>query len=71
MKCSSCKPTLLFWENICERVGALYITGEHGEPLQADLQHVEGFLGLVQADGLRALLLDVQLQVILQITANT
>lgn len=47
------------------------VTGEHCEPLQAYLDHVERFLGLVQGDGLSALLLDVQLQMILQVTANT
>ncbi len=47
------------------------VTSEHGEPLQAYLNHVERFLGLVQSDWLSALLLDVQLQMILQVTANT
>lgn len=46
-------------------------TGVHGEPLQAYFDHVEGFLGLVQGDGLSALLLDVQLQMVLEVTANT
>lgn len=47
------------------------VTSEHCEPLQANLDHVERFLGLVQGDWLSALLLDVQLQMILQVTANT
>ncbi len=47
------------------------ITSEQSEPLQAYLDHVERFLGLVQGDGLSALLLDVQLQMVLQVTANT
>jgi len=50
-------------------VGAL-VTSEQTEPLQAYLNHEERFLGLVQGDGLSALLLDVQLQMILQVTAN-
>ena len=47
------------------------VTREHCEPLQAYLDHVERFLCLVQGDGLSALLLDVQLQMVLQVTANT
>ena len=46
------------------------LTGEHGQPLQAYLDHMMWFLGLVQGDGLRALLLHIQLQVILQVTAH-
>lgn len=47
------------------------VTSEHCEPLQAYLDHVKRFLGLVQGDGLSALLLYVQLQMILQVTANS
>lgn len=47
------------------------VTSEHREPLQAYLDHGERFLGLVQGDGLSALLLDIQLQMILQVTANS
>lgn len=36
-------------------------TCENSEPFQADLDHLEGFLGLVQRDGLSALLLDIKL----------
>lgn len=54
---------------LCACVGA--ITSEPSEPLQAYLDHVERFLGLEKGDRLTALLLDVQLQMILQVTANT
>lgn len=47
------------------------ITSEKGEPLQAYFDHVNRFLSFVQGDGLSALLLDIQLQVVLQVTANT
>lgn len=47
------------------------VTSEPGEPLQAYFDHVERFLGFVQGDGLSAPLLDVQLQMVLQVTANT
>lgn len=47
------------------------VTSEPSEPLKANLDHVERFLGLVQRDGLSALMLNVQLQMILQVTANT
>lgn len=47
------------------------VTGERGEPLKAYLHHLKRFLGLVQGDGLCALLLDVHFQMILQVTANT
>lgn len=46
-------------------VWVLIVTSKQGEPLQAYLHHVEGFLGLVQGDGLSALLLNIQLQMIL------
>lgn len=46
------------------------VTGKKSEPLEANLDHVERFLRLVQGDGLSALLLDVQLQVVLQIITN-
>ena len=45
-------------------------TSEFKEPLQSYLHHVEGFLGLVESDGLGTLLLHIQLQVVLQVTTN-
>ena len=47
------------------------VTSEHGEPLEAYLDHMERFLCLVQGDRLSTLLLDIQFQVILQVTTNT
>lgn len=60
-------------ECVCSHrhVSVPLVTSEQGKPLQAYLDHVERFLGLVQGDGLSALLLDVQLQMVLQVTANT
>lgn len=46
------------------------VTSEHGEPLEAYLDHVERFLGLIQGDRLSTLLLDIQLQMVLQVAAN-
>lgn len=48
-----------------------FVTSEQAEPLQAYFDHVERFLGFVQCDGLSALLLDVQLQMVLQVAANS
>lgn len=46
------------------------VTSKEGKPLQANFDHVERFLGFVEGDGLRALLLYIQLQMVLQVTAN-
>lgn len=46
-------------------------TSKEREPLQAYLDHLDRFLGFVQGDGLSALLLNVDLQVVLQVTADT
>lgn len=57
------------WACVCEL--CLWFTGVHGEPFQAYFDQVERFLGFVQGDGLSALLLDVQLEVVLEVAAHT
>lgn len=46
-------------QRMCVSTCMHLLTSEEGEPLQAYLDHVERFLGLVQGDGLSALLLNV------------
>ena len=47
------------------------LTGKHRQPLQAYLHHMEGFLSLIEGDRLSTLLLNVQLQMVLKVTANS
>lgn len=52
-------------------VCSLYLcTSKDSKPLQAYFDHLERFLGFVQGDGLRALLLNINLQMVLQVAAN-